>query len=259
MLVGNKFYLDNINAVSVEELPVNSLTNSIRTISPPPCLNQPLSHRRSLSFIPINHRALLFMTCSVYGTVVDVFIPEKYPKQVRFDRPHRFNKASTPKTANDRISPRPSHSYVPQQYSGQVGFFANTVNGMSSDTPGSVKYPSPALVLDDTCLAQRGLAYHVMGKVKDFTSIPNLYMILKDEGFFDIKVSYLGGTWVLFELKNKDAKENFMKHTGIKSWLYEIQDARTDFVSEERIVWMDIEGIPLNVWTHNTFEKIGKK
>nr|GFC43269.1 hypothetical protein [Tanacetum cinerariifolium] len=27
MLVENKFYLDNINAVSVEELPVNSLTN----------------------------------------------------------------------------------------------------------------------------------------------------------------------------------------------------------------------------------------
>nr|GEY63734.1 RNA-directed DNA polymerase, eukaryota [Tanacetum cinerariifolium] len=200
----------------------------------------------------------LWKTCSVYGTVVDVFIHEKNPKRVRFDRPHRFNKSSIPNVANDRISPRLSHLYVPQQYSGQVGSFANAVNGMSSDTPGSIKYPPPALVLDDTCLAQRNLAYHVMGKVKDFAFIPNLYTILKDDGFFDIKVSYLSGTWVLFELKNKDAKENFMKHNGIKSWLYEIQDARTDFVSEERIVWMDIEGIPLNVWTRNTFEKIVK-
>nr|GEV32395.1 hypothetical protein [Tanacetum cinerariifolium] len=42
--------------------------------------------------------------------------------------PHRFNNASTPKAANDRISARLSHSYVPQQYSGQVGSFANAVN-----------------------------------------------------------------------------------------------------------------------------------
>nr|GEX37501.1 RNA-directed DNA polymerase, eukaryota [Tanacetum cinerariifolium] len=32
-----------------------------------------------------------------------------------------------------------------------------------------------------------------------------------------------------------------------------------DFVSDERIVWVDIEGIPLNVWSRETFMRIGKK
>nr|GEY07230.1 RNA-directed DNA polymerase, eukaryota [Tanacetum cinerariifolium] len=32
-----------------------------------------------------------------------------------------------------------------------------------------------------------------------------------------------------------------------------------DFVSDERVVWVDIEGVPLNVWSRKTFLKIGKK
>nr|GFB01428.1 cytochrome P450 [Tanacetum cinerariifolium] len=32
-----------------------------------------------------------------------------------------------------------------------------------------------------------------------------------------------------------------------------------DFASDERVVWVDIEGVPLNVWSRETFLKIGKK
>ncbi|GJY90321.1 RNA-directed DNA polymerase, eukaryota, partial [Tanacetum coccineum] len=31
------------------------------------------------------------------------------------------------------------------------------------------------------------------------------------------------------------------------------------FVSDERVVWVDIEGIPLHVWSRETFAKIGNK
>ena len=50
-----------------------------------------------------------------------------------------------------------------------------------------------------------------------------------------------------------------MNHTGINSWFQVIQDASPDFISEERIVWLDIEGIPLRAWSRETFRKIGKK
>ncbi|GJZ75940.1 RNA-directed DNA polymerase, eukaryota, partial [Tanacetum coccineum] len=35
--------------------------------------------------------------------------------------------------------------------------------------------------------------------------------------------------------------------------------AYNDFVSDERVVWVDIEGIPLHVWSRETFAKIGNK
>ncbi|GKC79333.1 RNA-directed DNA polymerase, eukaryota [Tanacetum coccineum] len=109
----------------------------------------------------------------------------------------------------------------------------------------------PALVLDDSCLVDCDMSNHAMGKVKDFSSIPNLYTILKDEGFSDVKLSYLGGLWVLFEY--------MMNHTGVNSWFHVIQEACNDFVSDERIVWVDIEGVPLNAWSRGTFTRIGRK
>nr|GFB94039.1 RNA-directed DNA polymerase, eukaryota [Tanacetum cinerariifolium] len=50
-----------------------------------------------------------------------------------------------------------------------------------------------------------------------------------------------------------------MNHIGINFWFQVIQDASSDFVSDERIAWMDIEGIPLRAWSRETFKKIGKK
>ncbi|GJX96364.1 RNA-directed DNA polymerase, eukaryota [Tanacetum coccineum] len=79
----------------------------------------------------------------------------------------------------------------------------------------------PTLVLDDSCVIERDLSRHVMGSVKDLNSIPKLQTLLTKEGF--------------------------------------PEDAVQDFVSDERVVWVDIEGIPFNVWSRETFLKIGKK
>nr|GEV47970.1 RNA-directed DNA polymerase, eukaryota [Tanacetum cinerariifolium] len=100
---------------------------------------------------------------------------------------------------------------------------------------------------------------YAMGKVKDVNSIPNLRTLLMDEGFFDVKLKYLRGMWVMFEFDKVDTKMNMMQHIRVKSWFHVIQDAVHDFVSDERIVWVDIEGIPLNVWSRETFMRIGKK
>ncbi|GJV89381.1 hypothetical protein Tco_1533319 [Tanacetum coccineum] len=42
---------------------------------------------------------------------------------------------------------------------------------------------SLALVLDDSCVVERDLSCHVMGRVKDINSIPNLRILLAKEGF----------------------------------------------------------------------------
>nr|GFB00642.1 hypothetical protein [Tanacetum cinerariifolium] len=66
------------------------------------------------------------------------------------------------------------------------------------------------LVLDDSCVAERDLSNHVMGNVKDVSSISNLRTPIMEEGFYVVNLVYLGG-------------------------------------------------IPLNVWSRETFTRIGKK
>ncbi|GJX24265.1 hypothetical protein Tco_0228710 [Tanacetum coccineum] len=45
----------------------------------------------------------------------------------------------------------------------------------------------------------------------------------------------------------------------VNSWFCTLLNAYNDFVSDERVVWVDIEGIPLHVWSRETFAKIGNK
>ncbi|GJZ91655.1 hypothetical protein Tco_0663582 [Tanacetum coccineum] len=54
--------------------------------------------------------------------------------------------------------------------------------------------------------------------------------------------------WVMLELGSVSTQQSLLLHTGVNSWFQILQPAVHDFVSEERVVWVDIEGVLLNVW-----------
>ncbi|GJT40402.1 RNA-directed DNA polymerase, eukaryota [Tanacetum coccineum] len=63
----------------------------------------------------------------------------------------------------------------------------------------------------------------------------------------------------MIELKSSKSKSKFMEHVGVASWFRRLCNAQSDFAAKERIVWVDIEGVPLNAWTRSTFQKISSK
>nr|GEY21227.1 probable purine permease 11 isoform X2 [Tanacetum cinerariifolium] len=128
-----------------------------------------------------------------------------------------------------------------------------------SGIPPPREFSSPVMVLDDSCLVSNDLDNFVMGEVRQFSSINNLRAVLSTEGFANVQLAYLGGLWVMIKLQSFKAKLKFMNHKGVASWFSHLCDAQQDFVAKERIVWVDIEGVPLHVWSRNTFLKIGLK
>nr|GEX03332.1 uncharacterized mitochondrial protein AtMg00810-like [Tanacetum cinerariifolium] len=48
------------------------------------------------------------------------------------------------------------------------------------------------VVLDDSSLTERDFSFSLMGKIKDINAMPNLYLILANEGFENDNLSYLG-------------------------------------------------------------------
>nr|GEX03201.1 putative RNA-directed DNA polymerase, eukaryota, reverse transcriptase zinc-binding domain protein [Tanacetum cinerariifolium] len=204
----------------------------------------------------------LWKVCSDFGTVVDVFIPNKkskagkrfafvrFIKVLNFDRlilnlntiwigrfhlsanPARFERpiaASNYKGILRSNGPATGLRHSKVQVTG--GSYVNVVNGASKKAFGSgpVLSDAAALVLNESCAVDHDLSKHVMGKVKDAKSISNLRTILRDESFSEVNVSYLGGLWVLFECDSADTKANLMRHTCVLSWLHTIQDAAHDF------------------------------
>ncbi|GJX88543.1 RNA-directed DNA polymerase, eukaryota [Tanacetum coccineum] len=152
-------------------------------------------------------------------------------------------------------SSRPTH-HVRADVSGAPSF-ASALKGTSSIPFHTA--PSHAMVIDDSCVVTRDLDNFVMGEVKQFSSINNLRVLLSNEGFQNVKVAYLGGLWVMFELESSKSKKKFMQHVGVASWFTRLCNAQSDFVSRERIIWVDIEGVPLHAWSCSTFTKIGSK
>ncbi|GJW89550.1 RNA-directed DNA polymerase, eukaryota [Tanacetum coccineum] len=99
----------------------------------------------------------------------------------------------------------------------------------------------------------------LLGCYKDFRSIANTRFICRSEGFLEVEFKYLGGLWVLFEFKSLDAKEKSLYHKGIAAWFSSLKAWHDDFVVEERLIWIEIEGVPLRAWSDKTFNKICSK
>ncbi|GKA67656.1 hypothetical protein Tco_0767573 [Tanacetum coccineum] len=145
----------------------------------------------------------------------------------------------------------------------------NGVNGYSNSYAHAVKIGHqshyvendsiPAIVLDDSSGNQRDFATVLMGKVKEFSSLTNLKLVLANEGFDCIKLKYMGGFWVMIEFLLEVANEKFKTNVAIGSWFSKLHQASNDFLIDERVTWVDIEGVPLKVWSKNTFNRIASK
>ncbi|GKE34376.1 RNA-directed DNA polymerase, eukaryota, partial [Tanacetum coccineum] len=176
----------------------------------------------------------LWKLCETYGKVVDVFIPNRLSKAgkrfafVRFIKVDDIDRLLSNLCtlwvgrfhihANAVRYERPSKPHHPHPQPRvhsrpSPGSFAGVVKDPTTQYhPPSPPASSPALVLEESCFIGRDLSRHVMGKVKDLHSIPNLMILLAKEGFPEVKVSYLGGLWVLLELVNVATCKKLAQH-----------------------------------------------
>ncbi|GJY07997.1 RNA-directed DNA polymerase, eukaryota [Tanacetum coccineum] len=220
----------------------------------------------------------LWSVCQTYGTLVDVYIPNHKSKAgkrfafVRFIRVDNVDRlvgnlctlwigrmhlhANVVRFEHTPNSP-PRTVRPTQTDSPGVGSVASALQGNARIPP--YISPMPAVVLDDSCVVERDLQSFVMGELKLFSSISNLRSLLLKEGFPNVNLTYLGGLWVMMELESINSKEKFIKHVGVASWFHRLCNAQPDFVANERIVWVDIEGVPLHAWSCATFVKICSK
>ncbi|GKB49446.1 RNA-directed DNA polymerase, eukaryota [Tanacetum coccineum] len=202
----------------------------------------------------------LWRSCSQCGNVIDTFIPNRRSKISK-----RFGFVCFIKTSDvDRL--------VNNLCTIWIGHFKLHVNvarfnkqpmhkafktGINSHNV--VEYSKPSLVLDESCFHNYDFFLSLVGKLKEFGSLPNLKKILEEEGFSDINIRYMGEFWVMFQFHSKAAQDNFKSHVGINSWLSSIQQASYSFSINEMVAWIDIEGVPLSVWSRNTFARISSK
>nr|GEU79889.1 hypothetical protein [Tanacetum cinerariifolium] len=177
----------------------------------------------------------LWNTCSKFGTVLDVYIPNKVSKQGT-------------KTSDSQKS----HPNVPLNTSKPS--YAKVLGKKESPQ----NHDEPVIVLEEGMLNFEGEPV-LVGCVKDFISLSNLQNVFYYEGFNEIKITYLGSFWVMMEFDSFQSCDKFRTHESINSWFSSLSPWTPHFEVQDRIVWIDVEGIPLRAWSKTTFNKIARK
>ncbi|GKA38216.1 nucleotide-binding alpha-beta plait domain-containing protein [Tanacetum coccineum] len=195
----------------------------------------------------------LWRVCDDYGKVIDVFIPNKLSKAgkryafvryikienidrlvanlctiwvgrlrlhaniLRFQRaPQKFgnthgrNEASHQRLSHILIFKGPLKSNLMHKKS-----YASMVQNMEGKSDAMVD-SKPALVMNNSCILQRDFTLGLMGKV-------------------------------MIEFKSNMVKDKFCNHVGVRSWFSKMIQALNSFHIDDRVAWVDIDGIPLHL------------
>nr|GFA72531.1 nucleotide-binding alpha-beta plait domain-containing protein [Tanacetum cinerariifolium] len=136
--------------------------------------------------------------------------------------------------------------------------YVNIVSGAKYS--GGVEAEScPAVVLGDECLASKDLSKSLVARVKEFALLANLKVALCNEGFVDMKITYMGELWVLLEFGSLESINLFQVNQSVRSWFSCINQAVLDFAVDGRIAWVEVEGVQFKPWSNNTFKRIASR
>ncbi|GJW59204.1 nucleotide-binding alpha-beta plait domain-containing protein [Tanacetum coccineum] len=233
----------------------------------------------------------LWNTCKVYGHVVDTYIPDRRSKiGKRFGFVRFINVFDMERLVNNLctvwIGKLKLHANVAryQRDSGKNNYQrlnkgTNVSNGGGIKNGGGLNSSAnsyanvvkkttgvketidgtPTMVLDESCLNNKEFSLCLLGKVTEFASLTNLKMVLAKEGFGNIELKYMGGFWVMIVFQEEETMKAFHGNKSVGSWFSQIGQAHKEFMIEERVIWVEIEGVLCKWWSKNTFTRIASR
>ncbi|GJX03210.1 nucleotide-binding alpha-beta plait domain-containing protein [Tanacetum coccineum] len=211
----------------------------------------------------------LFHACKQYGHVVDSFIPIKRDKNgKRFGFVRFINVFNTERLVNnlctvwiDRYKIQANIAHF-QRNNGNESKAAYK-NGDDVTKRNSHSIPKVNTKANENSWGDKSYMGAVkgalLGRVKEFASLANLKVAIGNEGFAEIIIKYMGELWVMLEFQSMETLNKFRENVSIASWFSQIINATSDFETEGRIAWVEVEGVPLKLWSGNTFSRIATK
>ncbi|GJS02774.1 reverse transcriptase domain-containing protein [Tanacetum coccineum] len=146
----------------------------------------------------------LWNVCTAYGKVINVYIPLKKSKAGKKSAFVRFMKVDN----LDRIIKNLCTIWI-----GRYRLHANPVRFQKE--PMVTNFQSKKDNIDVLGFQKKTFLCSLYGEeTKDLNALSNLYVILANEGFDNVNLTYLGGYWVLIDAGSLSSKEKLFKHVG---------------------------------------------
>lgn len=113
------------------------------------------------------------------------------------------------------------------------------------------------LVLDRKISDKKWLDACVIGELRDFKNVLNVSRRLIDRGF-RFRVRYIGGRSILWVFESTFESEGFRKSRFFwEDAFYSIKKWSETVDTQARLGWVNVSGVPLNLWNETFFQKLG--
>ena len=134
--------------------------------------------------------------------------------------------------------------------------YADVVSGKGDSNPISVQKHKIKLKTNDLINIEDTTKV-LLAKVRNVASMPHLYMLCNNEGFSNIMIKHARGLWVWIDFGSTGSCRSFQKNGMAKDVFKEIQHVTKNFVVDERMVWIELDDLPLCAWGSNAYKNCG--
>ncbi|GJR12104.1 RNA-directed DNA polymerase, eukaryota [Tanacetum coccineum] len=210
----------------------------------------------------------LWNTCKQYGQVVDAYIPNRRSKAGKrfgfvrfvkvFDTERLVNNLCTVWVGRHKL-----HANIPRFQREPLNKHSNLHNnfgekrgssGAGNNKNGGLSNPKGFMVFDQVRKANGNFDRH-----PSYVGVVKQKMMFQQTRDDDNKPSIVLDDSCVLQCDYSLSLTGKESHVGVGSWFSSLEYASNTFLIDERVVWVDIEGVPLKVWTTNTFNKISSK
>ncbi|KAK9055343.1 hypothetical protein SSX86_026426 [Deinandra increscens subsp. villosa] len=114
-------------------------------------------------------------------------------------------------------------------------------------------------IIPEDCVNLDNFGNSLLIKVRDVALISKVYILAHNEGFKGVEFRYIGGLWVRVDCSSKEECLSFLRCNKFKAVFQVIRKMSSDFRIFEKIVWLEIRGLPLIAWTNAAFKQVAHK
>ncbi|GJR66187.1 nucleotide-binding alpha-beta plait domain-containing protein [Tanacetum coccineum] len=98
-----------------------------------------------------------------------------------------------------------------------------------------------------------------IGKARNIDILRNIHILLKQDGLGACNIKYIGGLYFLCQWQSEEAAKECLEGNRVvlSNWLSNAEMWDENMDSPGRLVWLEIEGLPICVWDSVSARRIG--
>nr|GEV25621.1 RNA-directed DNA polymerase, eukaryota, reverse transcriptase zinc-binding domain protein [Tanacetum cinerariifolium] len=156
---------------------------------------------------------------------------------------------------NNHVNPKTSQTFaaIPREKPS----FASAVHGTNSSSSLINDIKTRSISLKDQDLVKIDDSSKVLlVKLKKVETMSNMYSICRNEDFDNLKIHHVGGLWIWILFQSTNARNAFQENETLKNLSQAFKTVTPSFIVDERLVWIEISGLPLCAWGSAAFKKV---